>query len=154
IEGKTGPDGKPTTVWRYPATAKPPDPIISITKGDGVRIRNVIFDGNNRADSLIDFSGNCPGVTLDRVVLQGFNQYGVRITNCAGPDSRPLLLSGVRFYSTAPAPPRAGVLFNAIENHAIKGDRFIRLENCRFEGAFAVGALEKTETTTLENVAV
>jgi hypothetical protein len=143
IEGKA-PGGKPV-VWHAPPNA-PPDAAIFrfVAGGDGIRLSNVVFDGENRVDFPISFSGSCPGAGLDNVTVQGFNKWGVRLTGCYGTKDAPVLLKGLRVVTPAEKPVDAGILFGG-------NVKFIRLQDCRFEGPLT--PLKKAEGgATLENV--
>ncbi|MCE9563923.1 MAG: protein kinase [Planctomycetes bacterium] len=125
IEG-TIHDGKPTVLepngnLRY---------LINIESSEGIRFKNIDFDGGGKVDCCVQVVGSCPGVTIEGGVVRGAKLAGVRFSNAAGSDTRPLLLDRVRFLL------QAGQTGVSLEADAQRSDtRRLAIRGCRFEGS-------------------
>jgi hypothetical protein len=74
-------------------------------------------------------------VKLEDVTLQGFNQAGVRLTNCSGDTSKPVVLQRLRI--VAPREVEAALYFDVNPSFtASPYNQNIRIRDCRFEGPY------------------
>jgi hypothetical protein len=128
IEGEEG----KTVVWRCPATALPNSKLLHLTSVSGVTIKNITFDGANKADALILLFAKNPGLRLQNLRLQNFVKQGILVANCEGTEDRKIALSSVRFQTE---PNRTAIHFTTFPHaRAILKDRFFDLRGCEFYG--------------------
>ena len=96
-----GAQGKSIT-WRsppnMPATAK----LLNITGAEGLLVRNLTFDGENRGMALIQIYSKCDGLKLENLELTGIRQYGLLFVTAAGSREAPMLVQNVRILTSHP----------------------------------------------------
>lgn len=96
-----GAQGKSIT-WRsppnMPATAK----LLNITGAEGLLVRNLTFDGENRGMALIQIYSKCDGLKLENLELTGIRQYGLLFATAAGSREAPMLVHNVRILTSHP----------------------------------------------------
>ncbi len=129
IESATA-DGKPTVI-EYAAKG---GTMFDASGVEGVRLRNVEFDGKGQADLGIQVNGNSAGVTLEGVTVRNVLKTGVHLWNLAGAEGRPVTLDRVRVVLTPSS--EAGVLLYAT---GPLDNRFVAIKNSRFEGPGRAG---------------
>jgi serine/threonine protein kinase len=129
------PEGGKPIVWK-PAEGQSPDTLLTVNNAEGFRLKGITLDGEGRTVALINLYRHCPGLVLEGLVLKGFKNYGVWVTNCEGgpsPDKHVQLLK-LRFH-TADAGQTA--LFFDVRDHSKKEfpkDRFFTVRDCSFFG--------------------
>jgi hypothetical protein len=96
--------------WRCPDNADPRMPLLSVDSAEGLKIINVNFDGNKKADTLIQIRGKCPGLTLQNLALSRFKYYGIRMFNAEGTEQQPILFKGLTI--TEVEPSQSGIRFD------------------------------------------
>ena len=96
---------------------------------EGVRFRNVEFDGKGVADYAAQVTGNAPGVTFENVTVRNVKKAGFLLQNVAGVAGRPVTLDRVRVL-LSPGND-AGVKFEAA---GTLPTRHAAVKNSRFEG--------------------
>jgi hypothetical protein len=119
------PDGKPVT-WRPTAGSDPARPLVTVADCDGLTLTNLHLDGRGDVAVLVEATGHCAGLRLDRVAASGFRTAGVRLAGTADPD-RPAVLDRVRLSAAG----EAGV--------EVAAARHVRLDRCRFDGGLRAG---------------
>ncbi len=121
-------------VLRLPKDHHKKEPLIHIDGVDGLQIKGLTVDGQDRCEELVLVSGSCPGLTLESLKLMGFGLVGIRIDNCQGGKSeRPVLLKGLRIEAPK-LRAHAALLFTVPLPTAQNVN--LRIEGCQFEGAF------------------
>jgi hypothetical protein len=118
-------DGKPTVLEAKDNT----EFLLNANSIDGLKIRNLEFDGAGKAKYAVQVNGSCPGFTLESVVVRGAAVVGVRFVNAAGADGRPLLVDHARFYLGA---GQTGITLES--TGATNDTRRLVVRNSRFEG--------------------
>jgi eukaryotic-like serine/threonine-protein kinase len=123
------PGGKPAVIEAGGALPS----MLSANEVEGLRIRNLEFDGANRAEVGLQLSGSCPGATIEGVTIRNVKGAAIRVQNAIGEASRPILLDRVRILM----PPEAdGVLFSPVPQPV---NRWVVIRNSRFEGRGRAG---------------
>ncbi|MBA4064469.1 MAG: hypothetical protein C0501_12295 [Isosphaera sp.] len=120
IEGATA-DGRPPVVEFNGSGGV----MLDAVGVDGLRLRNVEFDGAGKADVGVQVSGACPGLAVEGVTVRRVRSAGVRLQNVSGP----AVLDRVRVVLGGPI--QTGVLLAASAN--VDTAR-VAVRNGRFEG--------------------
>jgi tRNA A-37 threonylcarbamoyl transferase component Bud32 len=126
IESAT-PDGKPAVI-EYAGVKG--GTVLDLSTVEGLRLRNVEFDGKGSAEVGVQVSGVCPGTTLEGVTVRGVQKVGFRLWNAAGAAGRSLTLDRPRV--VLPNGAEAGVLSMATGSLQ---NKFIAIKGGRFEGS-------------------
>ncbi|QEG27371.1 Serine/threonine-protein kinase PrkC [Gemmata obscuriglobus] len=103
---------------------------------EGLRLRNLEFDGKGQAEIGVQLSGNAPGTLLDNVTVRNVVKTGVHLWNVAGDRDRPVVLDRLRV--ALPATGETGLLSLATGG---LDNKFVTVRNCRFEGPGRSGVL-------------
>jgi hypothetical protein len=143
IESGT-PDGKPAVVDAGP-TGGVLKVLLDAVEVEGLRIRNVEFDGGSRADVGIQLVGFCPGATLQNVTVRNVKGAAVRVQNAAGEQGRPILLDHVRLV----VGPTADGLVLLTTGGQVDNRRVV-VRDSRFEGQGRAGVRIDGAATDLE----
>jgi hypothetical protein len=127
IQGRAG----KTVVWRCTAGGTK---LLTLKNAAGTKLRNLIFDGEGKIDSLVTLFGASPGLTLENVTFRGFRRYAVWIVNCVGSADQPVTLTASRFTTTKA--DQAAIYFDINTSIAgISKDEYIAVrEDCTFGG--------------------
>lgn len=127
IESGTA-DGKPAVIEFHPGSQKG-GVMLDATGVDGLRIRNLEFDGKGLAERGIQISGIAPGTLIEGVTVRHVTRAGISLWNVTGDAARPVTLDRVRVVL---APANEG----GVESLAAGtlNNKFIVIKNCRFEG--------------------
>jgi eukaryotic-like serine/threonine-protein kinase len=123
-------DGRPI-LWTPPQNVAPTSHIIDIAGVNGVRLHNIVFDGQGRIGTPIRVTGVASGVTLERVHCRGFTKSGVYISDSHSDIDRPLRISASRFQSAYNG--AVGVRISG--SHPERPVNGIRIKDCSFEGS-------------------
>jgi serine/threonine protein kinase len=129
-------EGEPV-IWRTPKGMKEPISVLIVLRGEGLKLRNFKFDGDNRCNTGIQLNGRCPGTTLEDLTLQGFLRSGLTFLNCDGENGRPVAITRVKLITAAEKEKAANA---AIEFSLDPVDRdanhFLSFSDLTLEGAF------------------
>ena len=117
-------------VWRFPSGSNG-NKLISVDSSPGFALKGVALDGQGKADYLILLFGSCPGMKLHDIDLRNFKTYGVNSVSCDGFPKQPVVLSDLRFTTSAAA--QSCVRFGFI-NSTIQTVQNYVVENCNFSG--------------------
>jgi hypothetical protein len=129
--------GKPTQ-WHPPENADPTRPLLLVTGGARLAVRNLEFNGLRRIEVPITWVGPGPGCQLHAVGVTGYTRSGVALREPAGEAGDPVQLSRVRVHpESTKTPSDACVTVTATARPA----RHLRLTECRFEGPATDGVL-------------
>jgi hypothetical protein len=123
IESAT-PDGKPAVI----ETSGSGRAMLDATDVEGVHIRNLEFDCKGQVDVGILVGGSCPGLAVENVTVRGSKVAGIRTSNAAGAEGRPVVLDRIRVLVS---PNQTGILMFSI---GVDTRRLV-IKNCRFEGS-------------------
>jgi len=129
-----------TIVWKCPPGVPNQSKLLTVQAAEDVQIRNITFDGDNRAEALVILYGRCPGTKLENVRFQNMQKYGLLAANCEGTEKSPVTIKKANFETKA---GQAGVYF-AVYKHtkSITANRYLLFTDCVFEGP---GSAFKTE---------
>lgn len=128
IESAT-PDGKPAVIEYAGAKG---GVMLEVMSVEGLRVRNVVFDGKGLAEIGVQVNGVVPGTTFEGVGVSGVQKCGLHLWNVAGSAERPLALDRVRVVAAPPAEACViSLATGALQN------KFIAIRNGRFEGVGA-----------------
>ena len=125
---------KPTQ-WLPPEVADPARPLLQLTGGTRVVVRNIAFNGMGRVDTVVAWAGPGPGCQLHDVRVTKFARAGVVLDRPAGEADDPVQVSRARVHPDAAAPVDAGVTVRGGAAPA----RHVKVIDCRLEGPAAVG---------------
>jgi serine/threonine protein kinase len=129
IESGT-PDGKPAVIE---FTGIKGGVMLEATDVEGLRIRNVEFDGNRSADVGIRIDNIMPGATFEGVTVRNVLKSGFHLWRVTGTADRPIVLDRVRVVLLPQT--EAGVLSQAVVTPGnVLENKFIIVRNSRFEG--------------------
>jgi tRNA A-37 threonylcarbamoyl transferase component Bud32 len=126
IESAT-PDGRPAVIEYAGAKG---GVMLDAMGVEGLRVRNVEFDGKGVAEVGVQVGGIAPGTAFEGVTVRNVQKDGFKLWNVAGGADRPLVLERVRVV-LAPS-NEAGVLSLAT---GVLDNKHIAVKGGRFEGA-------------------
>jgi hypothetical protein len=121
-------------VWRAPKTADGDNALLHLVEARDFHIKGIHFRGDEKTQQLIYLVGLSPGLTLEHLTLEGFTRYGILIANCAGTADKPVRLRGLRV--SASEASQAAVYFTAAPNAEPRHNAHIRIDACKFDGAY------------------
>jgi serine/threonine protein kinase len=140
-------------VWRPPPPVKEGQQsaqLVSLHDCDGLTFKGFDIHGQNGSHQILDLViifGRCPGLKLENIHLQGFKRSAVKLMNCTGESSRPIVL---RDLQTSAAPPEASALILEVgKNWTLTSMQHIRIEDCLFEGP-AKSSIQLTVDTSCQ----
>jgi serine/threonine protein kinase len=128
-------DGGKPVIWRCPEKPTDGKRLIFVSKVDRVQLRGFTFDGRDLVEEIFLLFGECPGLTLEHVSLQGFKRYGILVANCAGRQDLPVSFQDLHLSTYKEAD--AGLAFEL--NPKItspKLNQYFTIQNCRFDGSY------------------
>jgi hypothetical protein len=144
---ESSPPSKDTdTVWRLPTdrqteSGKSP-PILSLSNIEGLRIKGIVFDGENYPAHLISITGRCPGLKMERLELKGFQGSAIRFQDCVGKRDDPASFKQLRIRPARSAGAEYALLFDRGPRPDIGAlNQFLAFHECRFEGQYNVAAV-------------
>jgi eukaryotic-like serine/threonine-protein kinase len=101
---------------------------------EGLRVRNVEFDGKGQAEVGVQVGGISHGATFENVTVRNVQKVGFRLWNVVGDAARPVALDRVRVVLMPTT--ESGVLSWATGG---LDNKFITIKNSRFEGPGSSG---------------
>jgi len=106
--------------------------MIELINSEGVTLRNLILNGRGVYGTGIQITGQNPGARLDDLQFRGFTT-GVRFDDAVGTSEKPIVLEKSYFQLLA---NNMNKVENAIAmfSHPDKVNRYIIIQQCRFEG--------------------
>lgn len=125
------PGGEPV-LWVPPFNASPSSPVVDIKGYAGATFRNIIFDGQNRVETMVRCTGSCPGTTFDRVHFRGCAKTALRLAHAVGDADRPIVVQNSRFQSSGQT-ENAIKFYSSATNQPV---RHVRVANCSADGPF------------------
>jgi serine/threonine protein kinase len=128
----------PPTQWIPPEHADPARPMLLVTGGSRVAVRNLTFNGMGRLENPVAWRRPGPGCQLHDVRVTKFTRLGVSLAARSVEAADPVQLSRVRISPESGAPVDACV---AVSAPAGEPTRNLRLTECRLEGPAADGVL-------------
>jgi len=138
--------GKPTH-WHPPENSDPTRPLLRVTGGARLAVRNLEFNGLRRIEVPVSWTGAGPGCQLYAVGVTGYTRSGIALRDPAGEAGDPVQLSRVRVHpESTKTPLDACVQVSA----AARPARHLRLTECRFEGPATEGVLSAGGITAFE----
>jgi hypothetical protein len=126
--------------------------LFSVHKAEGVHVKGITLDGENRVDILVNLYHRCPGTRFEDMKLMGFRKYGFWVTNAEGgkePDRR---IQFNRLEIVTSQPEQAAFFFSIARNvrDTPPKNQYFSLSDCKFEGP---GAKVKTpDPATLDHI--
>ncbi len=132
-------DPKVAVVWKAPVNT--PHSLLVLDDVSGVHVKGITFNGEDRVDKLVRLGGSCPGVTLEKVTLEGFTRSALSIANCAGDPKRPVEVRDLVVRAPAQGAESA-VLFGGSPKMRPARNDHIRFSGCRFEGVYKASAVQ------------
>ncbi|MFO0826048.1 MAG: protein kinase [Gemmataceae bacterium] len=121
-----GPEGKPAII----EVQGSPEAMLNLSSVEGVRLKNLDFEGMGRANYGVVVNGSCPGFVMEGCSIKGTKLACVRFYNASGGDKQ-LLVDRCRFHMN---PNQTGILIEAIATGQ-NDTRRLTIRNSRFEGA-------------------
>jgi serine/threonine protein kinase len=70
--------------------------MLEINDVEGLKLRNVIFDGKGQAETGVQINGRAPGTVITSVVVRGVKSAAFNLSNAAGDSAHPVLLEHCR----------------------------------------------------------
>jgi serine/threonine protein kinase len=123
--------GDRPVVWRAPRSLRDDQPLVYISSVAGLRLRNFVFDGQDRVKDLVVLAGPCPGLIVEDAFLKGFSQAAVALKDCAGETEQPVTLQRLRSL-----PGRSAATAIRCDGRSEEGNRSLRVYDCRLEGPY------------------
>jgi serine/threonine protein kinase len=115
---------------------------------EGVRLKNIEFDGKNTIATGVQISGFTPGVTLENISIANV-KTGLALVNAAGDSSRPIVVDHLHVWSVG-APPSpdegCGVLLKDLNADT----KWARIRNSRIDGPCKDGIAVEGGTAEVE----
>jgi len=91
IESAT-PDGRPTVIEASGTYGI----MLDANEVEGLRLRNLEFDGKGQVETGVQVSGRAAGTVIDGVTVRGVKTAGFKLSNAAGEPARPVILDRCR----------------------------------------------------------
>jgi serine/threonine protein kinase len=142
-------------VWRLPTDrqsredGKSPPPILTLTNVEGLRIQNIVFDGEGYPADLTAVTGACPGLKMERVDLTGFSRAALRFQDCEGDSTYAAEFKQLRIYPNRTKGAENAILFDGGADRRIPAwNRYLLFNECRFEGPYTAGAVHVKGSVT------
>ncbi len=129
-------------VWKKAKEQVAPARIVFLEDAEDITIKGFTFDGEGKAESLIQLACNCRNVKLENVKLRGFTKTGIRFTNCMATREKPVIVSGAEAKSDKP--PLLFEVSYGYKNHPHNQNIIIR-DNCKFEGELNIPVLSRVQ---------
>lgn len=123
-------DGRPV-LWTPPQNVSPTSNLVEIAGVNGVRLHNIVFDGQGRIGTPVRVTGITSGVAFERIHCRGFTKAGVFISDSHADIDRPLRISASRFQSAY----NGAVGIRISGSHPERPVNGIRIKDCSFEGS-------------------
>ncbi len=79
-----------TWTWHAPKNTDASATLMIVDNVEGLAVKNLKFDGENRAGTLIQVRGKCPDLKLQDLTLMQFTNCGLRVTSAEGTEHRPI----------------------------------------------------------------
>jgi|GEM_PF-3311467 len=128
----------PPTQWQPPEHADPTRPLLSITGGSRIAVRNLTFNGFGRIETAVSWTRPGPGCQLHNIRVTRFTRIGIDLRDPVGELADPVQLSRVRIHPESAAPVDTCITVRATTDNPA---RALRLTECRLEGPAADGLL-------------
>ncbi|MBN9117785.1 MAG: serine/threonine protein kinase [Planctomycetes bacterium] len=128
IESGTA-DGKPAVIEFYPHPSLKGGVMFDASGVEGLRLRNLEFDGKGQAERGVQISGHAPGTAFEGVTVRNVTNTGIYLLNVAGDAARPVVLDHVRVVLGPTC--EGGVVSHA---YGALDNKYIVIKNSRFEG--------------------
>jgi hypothetical protein len=107
--------------------------MVGIRKYTNVTFRNILFDGANSADVLVELFNRCPGLKFENCTFRNYKKYGIAIMNVEGDLSNPVVFSNINL--NAGNPNTVGIHLDITPNPGYpQQNRFITFRNIKMEG--------------------
>jgi eukaryotic-like serine/threonine-protein kinase len=139
-------EGEPSReiIWRYSDKSSLDGTLLRTNSAEGLVIKGITFDGDNRAKTLLNLYGNSPGLTLKNLHFKNFKTYGIHVTNCEGSPDRYIDMNGLTFETKFA--DQICLYFDILEHSKgpIPFDRYFRIHDCRFSGPGTNGKLSSS----------
>jgi hypothetical protein len=128
------PEEGPPFTWKAIEKPGPNAKVLVVYNAADFHLKNVVLDGENRAEALVALTGTCPGTTLENVAFKGIQKYGLWVASCEGGESpdRHVALLGLTF-ETQKA-DQSALFFDAGRLPNIPKNRDVTVRNCTFKG--------------------
>jgi tRNA A-37 threonylcarbamoyl transferase component Bud32 len=97
---------------------------------EGLKLRNLEFDGKGAAEIGIQIGGNTHGTAFENVTVRNVQKTGVMLWNATGTADQPVLLDRVRVVLQPGAEAAVLLLCNSDRTP----NKHVAVRNCRFEG--------------------
>jgi hypothetical protein len=123
------PDGKPAVIEFLPPSGGKGGIMLDVWNVEGVRVRNIEFDGKGQAERGIQLFNTVPGATFEGVTVRNVQKSGFYLWNVTGSKERPIVLDRVRVILTRTCD--GGVVSFAT---GVLENKHIDIKNSRFEG--------------------
>jgi len=125
----------PPTRWEPPERSDPTRPLLRLTGGTRVGVRNLVFNGMGRIDTPLAWDAPGPGCQVHDVRVTQFTRVGIALDRPAGEADDAVQVTRTRVHPDSPAGVDAGVLVRGAAAPA----RHVRLTDCRLEGPASAG---------------
>lgn len=128
-------------VLRASSQHSPREPLLSIDRVDGLKLKGFVLDGENKMEELIRISGSCPGLTLENLRLRNFKRTGIHVSGCNNRRGREARLQGLQIDLPAATardkhtPGPAALGFYSVPGQFMVS-QFVIVQDCRFEGPY------------------
>ena len=106
-----GAEGK-TITWRAPPGMADQTKLLNIVGAEGLVVRNLTFDAENRGMAHIQVFSKCDGLKLENLELKGTRQYGLIFVTAAGSREAPMTVENVRIETTRPEQTAVGFMLS------------------------------------------
>jgi hypothetical protein len=114
------------------------DPLLEIEGTEGIHIKGITFDGQDKLQYLVSINLANPGLTLEKLALKNFKDHAVVATNARGKPGQPLRLMELTTTPTGWTKLQAPVVFQINPKiPVITWSDHIEVRGCRFGGAFS-----------------
>jgi serine/threonine protein kinase len=122
IEGAQG----KTITWRSPPNMPDQAKLLTIAGAEGLTLKNITFDAENRGMALIQIYSKCDGLKFDHLELRGLREYGLLFANADGTKQMPLTFQNMRIQTSNPEQRAVGFVLASHATIARTGNLVFR----------------------------
>jgi serine/threonine protein kinase len=138
----SGSEGK-RVVWRVPSSQVGASSIFEVSNPETLTLRGIAFHAGNTQANCIVIKGRAAGLTIEDVELLEAKEFGLKFVDAVGDANRPIRVTQVRIASKETG---AGISIQGSSpkqaNAGVRQSAFLKIENCKFEGPFRIGAFQ------------
>lgn len=129
IVAEVGEDGKRARLMPPPSHPAS-QPLLVVDSVDSLVIKGFLLDGADGVQTVLEAKGNCPGLQLEDIRFEGFQQQGILAENLSGNVRREIYFDKLYIRHNGNDPAAAGIRIQGA------GCNSVQLRGCRIQGKY------------------